>query len=81
MRQNVNMIKQDRLVEAMNRQFLALTESYQANGQRLGESGLAQLAGQLDAGEPELFIIRLLELIAAQQQGNLEQDDLTAVLF
>lgn len=59
----------------------ALTESYQSNGQQLGESGVAKLAGQLDAGEPELFIIRLLELIEAQQQGNLEQDDVTAVLL
>lgn len=59
----------------------AFTESYQSGGELLGESGLAQLADQVEAGDPDFFIARLFEAILAEDEGNLEQDDVTAVLF
>lgn len=59
----------------------ALTESYQANGKPLGERGLAQIADRLKGSEPEFFTTRLFKAILTEHDGNLQQDDVTAVLF
>lgn len=59
----------------------ALSESLEANGQQLGESGLVALVNKVGRQEPELLISRLFEVIRAQNPDNLQQDDVTAILF
>lgn len=59
----------------------ALTESLEANGQQLGETGLARLVDRIGGQDPERLISRLFDEIRRQHLGNLEQDDVTAVLF
>jgi sigma-B regulation protein RsbU (phosphoserine phosphatase) len=59
----------------------ALSESLDSNGQQLGETGLARLVGEIGGQDPERFIARLFEEILAKNPDNLQQDDVTAILF
>jgi len=59
----------------------ALSESLETNGQQLGETGLARIVGKIGGQDPELLISRLFGEIQAQNSGNLQQDDVTAILF
>lgn len=59
----------------------ALIESKNANGELLGTSGLHALLGELNAAKPAEFIGALLRRIESLSQGNLTDDDVTALLI
>lgn len=59
----------------------ALIEAKDEKGQWLGTPGLLEIVRVIDASEPGEFIRRLLAAIAAKRFGNLEDDDVTALLF
>ncbi len=59
----------------------SLLEARDRDGQLLGMAGLLREVEQLDLREPARLIEQLLARIAALGPGNLEHDDLTALLF
>jgi len=59
----------------------AFTESRDAAGNLLGSDGLMSITRELDTSQPAEIIPRLVERIANQYEGNLRQDDATALLF
>lgn len=59
----------------------AFTESRDAAGNLLGSDGLINIMRELDTSQPAEIIPRLVESIANQYEGNLSQDDATALLF
>lgn len=59
----------------------SLIEAKDEKGQWLGTEGLLEIVRTIDATDPSTFIKRLLAAIAAKAPGNLEDDDVTALLF
>ncbi|HKQ46614.1 MAG TPA: PP2C family protein-serine/threonine phosphatase [Phycisphaerae bacterium] len=59
----------------------ALIEAKDKKGEWLGTPGLLEIVRGIDVSEPGEFIKRLLAAIAAIRPGNLEDDDVTALLF
>ena len=59
----------------------ALIEAKDEKGAWLGTPGLLDIVRTIDVSEPGEFIKRLLAAIAARRPGNLEDDDVTALLF
>jgi sigma-B regulation protein RsbU (phosphoserine phosphatase) len=59
----------------------SLTESYDADGQMLGQAGLLRVIQEEAVGEPSTFVPRLLDRIGGLRLGNLQNDDVTALLF
>lgn len=59
----------------------SLVESHGRDGKLLGQSGLLDIARDVDPRDPATLIPRLLDAIAAQSTGNLTADDVTALLF
>src|SRR5438067_9628665 len=59
----------------------SLIESHDASGQMLGEKGLLQIAQQIDASDAANVAPALLKKIETLAKGNLENDDVTVLLF
>lgn len=59
----------------------SLIESLDADGELLGLDGLIRIARSRDAGEPLKLIPSLLAAVRAEHAGNLEDDDVTVLLF
>jgi hypothetical protein len=59
----------------------SLIESHGRDGRQLGTTGLLEVARGIEMGEPAAFIPALLQAIANQAPGNLDGDDVTALLF
>jgi hypothetical protein len=59
----------------------SLIEAKDEKGEWLGTPGLLEIVRTIDVSEPGEFIRRLLPAIAAKAPGNLEDDDVTALLF
>ena len=59
----------------------AFTESRDSQGNLLGDAGLMRMVQTIDASDPAQLIPRLLERLSHEYQGNLSQDDATALLF
>ena len=59
----------------------AFTESRDSAGNLLGEEELMRMVEQLDPAEPAQIIPRLVDRLSRQREGNLSQDDATALLF
>jgi hypothetical protein len=58
----------------------SLIESLDAKGELLGQDGLIRIARSLDAGDPSTLIPTLLAAVRAAHEGNLDDDDVTALL-
>lgn len=59
----------------------SLIEAKDEKGKWLGTDGLLEIVRTIDVSDPGEFINRLLPKIAAKAPGNLEDDDVTALLF
>ncbi len=59
----------------------AFTEAIARTGQALGFNGLLDVVAEIDASQPGQVLPTLLARVAALDQGNLQQDDATALLF
>ncbi|HEX4055393.1 MAG TPA: PP2C family protein-serine/threonine phosphatase [Tepidisphaeraceae bacterium] len=59
----------------------ALIESRNSDGEFLGEEGLRDIAASMDLEPVETFIQSLLSKITERHDGNLLQDDVTALLL
>lgn len=59
----------------------SLTESRGADGELLGVEGLLRILRQIDVTDLPRIIPTLLETIEQTREGNLSQDDVTALLF
>ena len=59
----------------------SLTESRDAAGELLGVEGLLRILAQIDLTDLPRIIPTLLEKIEQTREGNLSQDDVTALLF
>jgi len=59
----------------------AFTESLDKEGSLLGAEGLMRVVEDLDPAEPAQIIPTLVERLSRQREGNLSQDDATALLF
>ncbi|MFO0820596.1 MAG: PP2C family protein-serine/threonine phosphatase [Pirellulales bacterium] len=59
----------------------SLIECMGSDGQLLGAQRLLELVSQLDPVDPQPFISRLLEQLAALHPDNLTEDDVTALLI
>jgi sigma-B regulation protein RsbU (phosphoserine phosphatase) len=59
----------------------AFTESEDGQGNLLGSSKMLDIVNELDSSRPGELIPQLMERIAACHEGNLAQDDATAMLF
>ena len=59
----------------------SLTESRDADGELLGVEGLLRILAQIDVVDLPRIIPTLLEQIEQTREGNLSQDDVTALLF
>ncbi len=59
----------------------SLIESHDASGEMLGEKGLLKIAQQVDGSDASTVAPALLEKIRSQKPGNLENDDVTVLLF
>jgi hypothetical protein len=59
----------------------SLIESQGAGGELLGEQGLLEVVRALDVSDPTTLVQRLLLAISALSPGNLDHDDVTAMLF
>lgn len=58
-----------------------LPESRRADGDFLGQDGLLEIARGLDVSDPKAIVPALLKAIAALHPGNLDNDDITLLLF
>jgi hypothetical protein len=47
----------------------------------LGQDGLLRVVNEIEVGEPTTFVCRLLNHINELREGNLDGDDVTALLF
>ena len=59
----------------------SLIESRNPKGEQLGEDGLLDLAGRLDAGDPMNFSAKVLEAVAAYRGGAPPEDDQTLLVL
>ena len=59
----------------------SLIESRSRDGRLLGAEGLLEIVRRVELNDPSTFIPSLLQEIAAEAPGNLEGDDVTALLF
>jgi serine phosphatase RsbU (regulator of sigma subunit) len=59
----------------------SLTESRSRDGELLGVEGLLRTLGQIDVTDLPRIIPTLLEKIERTREGNLSEDDVTALLF
>jgi hypothetical protein len=59
----------------------SLIESLDADGDLLGLHGLIRIARELNVSDPSMLIPSLLAVVRARHAGNLEDDDVTALLF
>lgn len=59
----------------------AFTESVDSDGKLLASAGLMKIVQEIDVSQPADVIPQLLERISLQHEGNLTQDDATALLF
>jgi serine phosphatase RsbU (regulator of sigma subunit) len=59
----------------------SLTESRGIDGEMLGEQGLLDVVSAIRVGDPATLISRILDAIRAKSDGNLTDDDVTALLF
>jgi sigma-B regulation protein RsbU (phosphoserine phosphatase) len=59
----------------------SLIESLDPTEELLGQEGLIRIARTLDAREPSKLIASLLTAVRAEHAGNLEDDDVTALLI
>jgi hypothetical protein len=59
----------------------SLIESLDVDAELLGLDGLLRIVRTLDANEPSELIPRLLSAIRAEHDDNLDDDDVTALLF
>ena len=59
----------------------ALSESLDDDGRQLGSSGLLRVIQTIDVDEPMDAIPTMLDQLRARQSGNLQEDDVTAVLL
>jgi hypothetical protein len=59
----------------------SLIESHDESGQMLGEAGLLRVAAELDGADAPHIAQTLIDRITAMAPGNLEQDDVTILLF
>ena len=59
----------------------SLVESKDAQGEYLGQPGLLEIVRGLDASNPPSLITSLLGAVAALRPGNLNDDDVTVLLF
>jgi serine phosphatase RsbU (regulator of sigma subunit) len=59
----------------------AFTESEDEDGKLLGSSTMLDIVRELDSSRPGELIPQLVERVAAYREGNLAQDDATAMLF
>ncbi len=59
----------------------SLIESSGPDGRMLGAAGLMKIVRSIDARDPSMFISSLLTAIESQAPGNLQGDDVTALLF
>ncbi len=59
----------------------SLIEAKDEKGEWLGTDGLLEIIRTIDVSDPSAFIKRLLLKIAAKAPGNLNDDDVTALLF
>jgi len=59
----------------------ALTESFDEQGSVLGQDGLLTILMNLDVTDPKQILDQLRTKIRSKHQGNLEDDDVTAILL
>jgi len=59
----------------------AFTESRDRDGELLGMNGLMAILEHLEAGDPADIVPELVERVEDRYEGNLRQDDATALLF
>jgi serine phosphatase RsbU (regulator of sigma subunit) len=59
----------------------AFTESEDPHGKLLGSTALLEIVNELDSSRPSDLIPQIMERIGACHEGNLTQDDATAMLF
>jgi len=59
----------------------SLPEAIDADGSMLGQAGLLRVVNAIPLDNPATFIARLLDTIKGLKAGNLEGDDVTALLF
>jgi len=59
----------------------SLIESHDASGEMLGEKGLLKIASEVDGSNASTVVPELLEKIEKLSPGNLENDDVTVLLF
>ena len=59
----------------------SLIESLDAAGELLGLDGLMRIVRSLDVSDPSKLIPALLAAVRAEHAANLEDDDVTALLF
>jgi len=59
----------------------SLTEASRADGAMLGTDGLLELLATLDAERPGAIVRGLIDRIDAMHDGNLDRDDVTALLI
>lgn len=59
----------------------AYTEALTPNGQALGSHGLHKIVEEIDVSQPERILPEVIEQVSKLDQGNLRDDDATALLF
>lgn len=59
----------------------SLIESRDRTGALLGVKGLLRIAGGIEMTAPTAFIHALLDAVRRQHEGNLDEDDVTVLLF
>lgn len=59
----------------------AFTEALTPEGKLLGSEGFGKVVAGIDASEPSRIIPELVERVSNLHEGNLQQDDATALLF
>ncbi len=59
----------------------SLIESHDATGEMLGEQGLLAIANEIDTTNAAEVTAKLLQAIGSRAVGNLENDDVTVLLF
>lgn len=59
----------------------SLCESYAADGTMLGQAGLLAAIAEVPVNDPGTYVPRLLAHIGSLRDGNLQNDDVTTLLF